>query len=251
MIFIFTFIEMLDWITGHGKYEKVPSVTGQNVDAAKLTLLNKGFGVEVTDSVYDNTVGALSIVKQSPDAEALVKHGRTIYLTINRASAPQIGMPNLVGFSIRSAQMYLQSLGLKMGDTSYRPDIARNAVLEQRYKGYVIKPGTRIPIGSAISFVLGSGVGSGELLVPDLIGLTLSQARSQLSTLNINIGSVVPMETIRDSVNAFVVKQIPEVYTETAPGEKTINKIKPGQVIDVFISNTAPVKDSIPLQPKN
>ncbi len=246
IILILLFFGLLDWITGHGQYEKVPSVTNQNVDAARQTLKAKGFSVEVLDSVYENSVAGLSVVKQSPEADALVKHGRTIYLTINRAAPPQVEMPNLVGFSIRSAQMYLQSLGLKMGDTSYRPDIARNAVLEQRYNGDVIKLGTKIPVGSSISFVLGSGVGNGDMLVPDLIGLTLSAAKNRLQTFNLNIGSIVAMGDIKDSSNSFIVKQTPGVYSDGAAGagEKTINRIRQGQVIDVYISAIAPVIDT-------
>jgi beta-lactam-binding protein with PASTA domain len=109
-------------------------------------------------------------------------------------------MPNLVGFSSRSAEMYLTSLGLKMGDTYYRPDIARNAVLEQRYNDEVIKEGTKIPLGSSINLVLGTGEGAGDLSVPELVGLTLSQARNQLITLGLNIGSVVPVDAIKDTI---------------------------------------------------
>ncbi|MDE3143197.1 MAG: PASTA domain-containing protein [Bacteroidota bacterium] len=245
IIMIISFFLMLDWITGHNKYEKVPSVLSQNIDAARINLAAKGFTVEIADSVYDNTVGALSVVKQSPDADALVKQGRTIYLTINRAVPPQVTMPNLVGFSSRSAEMYLTSLGLKMGDTYYRPDIARNAVLEQRYNDEVIKEGTKIPLGSIINLVLGTGEGAGDLPVPELIGLTLSQARNQLITLGLNIGSVVPVDAIKDTANAFIVKQNPEVESEPTPGQKIINKLKSGQLIDVYISNTAPIKDTI------
>lgn len=236
---------MLDWITGHNKYEKVPLVTGQNIDAARLSLIAKGFTVEVSDSVYDNTLGALNVVKQSPEADAQVKHGRTIFLTVNRAVAPQVIMPNLVGFSIRSAEMYLSSMGLKLGDMYYRPDIARNAVIEQQFNNEIIKPGTKIPLGSTISLVLGSGEGSGDLVVPDLTGLTLSQARNQLMTLGLNISSVVPMDAVKDTSNAFIVRQNPEVYSQQPTGEKVNNKIKQGQMIDVYISATAPVKDTI------
>ncbi|RWZ90840.1 MAG: PASTA domain-containing protein [Hydrotalea sp. AMD] len=240
LVALFVFIEMLSFITQHNKTEKVPSVIGQNIDAARQALTAKGFHVQVIDSVYDNTIGALAVAKQSPDADAQVKLGRTIYLTVNRASAPEVSMPNLIGFSIKSAQMYLQTLGLKMGDTTYKPDIARNAVLEQRYNGSSIKPGTKLPVGSVISFVLGSGIGSGEYQVPDLIGLTLAQARNQLNALNINIGSIVPMDNVSDTLNAFIVKQIPEVFTEVSPGTKVHNVIHQGQVIDVFISSTPP-----------
>ncbi len=249
-ILIALFFGMLDWITGHGKYEKVPSVLGQNIDAARLNLLAKGFSVEVSDSVYDNSVGALSVVRQSPEADAMVKHGRVIYLSINRAVAPLVEMPNMVGFSFRSASMYLQSLQLKLGDTTYRPDIARNAVLEQRYNGEIIKPGTKIPLGSIISFVLGSGIGNGDIYVPDLVGLTLAQAKTQLATLSLNLGSIVPLETIKDTSNVFVVRQNPPVYNTDTVGVEP-NKVRPGQIIDVYISNTPPIKDSIPSSLKN
>jgi beta-lactam-binding protein with PASTA domain len=244
VLLIFIFFGMLSWITGHGKYEKVPSVLGQNVDAAKLTLMAKGFTVEVTDSVYDNSVGALSVVRQSPDVDAMVKAGRTIYLSINRAVPPMVEMPNMVGFSIRSASMYLLSLGLKLGDTTYRPDIARNAVLQQLYNGQEIKAGTKIPLGSSISFVLGSGEGSGEIAVPDLVGLTLAQARDQLTIANLNLGAVVPVETIKDTAAAFIIRQDPALFSEPVPGQKIINKMHAGQTIDVYIGNTAPVKDT-------
>jgi len=245
LVLIIAFFLMLDWITGHNKYEKVPSVIGQNIDAAKQNLIARGFAVQVSDSVFDNTVGALSVVKQSPESDAQVKQGRTIFLTINRAVAPQITMPNLVGFSSRSAEMYLASMGLKLGETSYRSDIARNAVIEQDFNGQMIKPGTKIPLGSVINLVLGSGDTNGELSVPDLVGLTLSQARTELVTVGLNIANVIPMDAVKDTANAFIVKQNPEVFTEQPTGEKVNNKIKVGQLIDVYISVTAPIKDSI------
>ncbi len=242
---------MLDWITDHANYERVPTVMGQNIDAAKIILQSKGFKVEVADSVYDNSIGALSVVRQSPDVDALVKSGRTIFLTINRAAAPQVEMPNLVGFSIRSAQMYLANLGLRIGDTSYRPDIARNAVLQQLFNHEIIKPGTKIPSGSSIALVLGSGVGTGEIFVPDLIGLTFAQAKNQIVLMNLNVGSIVLTAPITDSANAFVVKQSPELFSKSEDGQRINNKIKPGQVIDIYLSNIAPIKDSISSKPNN
>lgn len=244
LILILLFFGLLDWITGHGKYEHVPSVTNQNIEAARQMLQEKGFSVQVLDSVYEMSVAGLSVVKQSPEADALVKHGRTIYLTINRAAPPLIEMPNLVGFSIRSAQMYLQSLGLKIGDTTYRDSPARNAILEQHYNGEIIRAGTRLPVGSTISFVLGNGQNVGDMMVPDLVGFTLLQARDMLSTFNLGIGNVIPTGDIRDTSAAYIVRQTPEVSSLSPTGDRTPNRIRAGQVIDVFISDAPPSKDS-------
>lgn len=253
IILVLLFFGSLSWLTGYGKNEKVPSVTGQNIVAAKKILEDKGFDVVIHDSIFVDSIGRQSVIRQSPEADATVKVGRTIYLTINRTIAPQVEMPNLSGFSIKSAEMYLQSLGLKLGFVSYRPDIARNSVLEQLFNDNPIAPGTKVPIGSVISFVLGSGVGSGEINVPELVGMTLADARNYLSGMGVNLGSIVAMVAIRDSAASFVVRQTPASLSDSlgVNGYKIPNKIRQGQVMDIYISNIAPLKDSTALPAHN
>ena len=253
-LFIGIFFGSLSWLTGNGKVEKVPSVIGQNVLAAKKILEDKGFEVTIQDSVYVDSVAKQAILRQIPEADAMVKSGRTIYLTVNRTIPPQVEMPNLAGFSVKSAEMYLISLGLKMGEVSYRPDIARNSVLEQLFNNEPIKPGTKIPIGTVISFVLGSGVGTGEMNVPELVGLTFDAAKAFLQNTNLSFGSVVAIGTIKDSANAFIIRQTPAALSDSLglDGFRLPNKIKQGQILDVFISATPPPKsDSAVTAPIN
>jgi beta-lactam-binding protein with PASTA domain len=243
---IFLFFIMLSWVTRHNQTEKVPTVVGQHIKVATKTLEDNGFNVIVSDSVYDASVPPLMVTRQLPDADALVKKGRTIYLSINRASAPMATMPNLIGYSFRSAGLYLQSAQLKLGEVTYKPDIARNAVLEQLYNGQAIQPGTPIPIGSTISFVLGSGTGNSEMSVPDLTGLTFAQAKEQLASLNLGVGAVVVLGSIKDTANAFVVKQNPTQFITDEEGNNTLrNKVRSGQLIDIYISNTTQIIDSL------
>lgn len=247
-LLIVVFLGSLEWITQHGKYEKVPSITGKNVDEARRILEAKGFEVEIQDSIYIDTIPKLAVVKQSPEGDATVKVHRTIYLTINRSQPPMIEMPNLVGFSIRNAEMYLENLGLHVGDTSFRPDIAKNAVLEQLYKGEPIKPGTKIYMGSSISFVLGDGIGDTEMSVPNLIGKTFGEAQGLLRSMNINV-SPVPDADVTNNSAAFVYRQNPERYTELMPGQKSNNRIRAGQTIDVWLSVNKPVVDTTVVAP--
>jgi len=245
LLIVILFFSLLSTITGHNKYEKVPSIVGQNVVAAKSTLEGQGFSVEITDSIFTTTAGALTVLKQIPDGDAVVKKGRTIYLTINRAVPPQVDMPSLIGFSFKSAEMYLTSMGLKLGDTVYKPDFARNSVLDQLYNDQSIKPGTKIPLGSTIGFVLGSGVGSGDMNVPNLVGMTFDQAQAMLGSMSLGVGSVVAMGNISDSASAYVVKQTPETFTVQPNGERVTNKTKSGSTFDLYISATPPaIKDT-------
>lgn len=246
IILILLFFGSLSWLTHYGKSDKVPSVLGQNIVAATKILEDQGFEVQIQDSVFVDSIARQSVVRQSPEADALVKSGRTIYLTINRTIAPQVEMPNLAGFSIKSAEMYLQSLGLKLGYVTYKPDIARNSVLEQLFNDQPIEPGAKIPIGSVISFVLGSGVGSGDINVPDLIGMTLGEARVFLLPLGIHVGSVIAMGPVRDSSGAFIVRQLPEPLKDSfnLEGARVPNKIRPGQLIDLYIGSNSSLRDT-------
>ena len=77
------------------------------------------------------------------------------------------------------------------------PDFARNAVLEQRYKGEPIKPGAQIQQGSSITLVLGNGIGGGQgFIVPDLFGLTYLQAKARLDSMGLSFGAVVPGKSL-------------------------------------------------------
>lgn len=246
LILIILFFSLLGWFTGYGNITKVPSVTGQEVTAATQLLEQAGFEVEIQDSVYVDSIPRLAVVRQTPEADATVKSGRTIYLTVNRMIPPQVEMPSLIGYSVKSAELYLQSLQLKMGTITYKPDIARNSVLEQLYNGVAVKEGDKVPLGATISFVLGSGLGGNEMDVPNLVGMTLSEARSYLSSLSINVGAIVAMGNIRDSATAFVVRQSPDYLSELLDdaGNRMPNKIRQGQVMDMYISSVGPIRDT-------
>ena len=228
------FFTSLGIITKHGETIVVPQVAGKNVDQAKAILTSFGFRVVVDDSAYVDTLPPLLVVRQMPEAAAVVKVNRTIYLTVNKVDPPMTAMPDLVNYSFRSAEMTLQSLLLNVGDTIFRPDIAKNAVLEQRYQGKTIAPGTLIPEGSKITLVLGNGLGNAENPVPNFIGLTLTQAKELLSASNLSLGSVLTDGLLTDTANAYVFQQVPA--EKNALGGS--NLVRAGESIDLWISQT-------------
>ena len=247
-LIVFLFFMSLGSVTRHNETIRVPQVGGKSLADATSLLEKEGFEVAVQDSVYVDTLAPLTVVKQSPESEELVKIHRTVYLTINRAQPPLIEMPDLRGFSFRSAEMYLHSLGLKIGDTTYTPDIARNAVKDQLFNGSSIEPGTKIPMSSAIDFVLGNGLGETQLAVPDLVGLTVSQAREYLSGDNIGVGVIIASGPVADTSSAYIIKQNPPPVSELTSGETVHNRIRPGQFMDIWISTTPPVRDTTTIQ---
>ncbi len=154
------FLLLLNFITNHGEYLTVPEVKGKVYSTVVADLESKGFEVVVQDSIYVDSLAPNIIIKQFPDPEATVKVNRIIYLTINCTVPPTIAMPNLIGMSFRNAILELKSLGLKMGDTTFIPDMAKNAVKDQLSGGSSIKPGSPIRMGSSIDLLIGAGLGA-------------------------------------------------------------------------------------------
>ncbi len=239
ILLFFLFILSLRWLTNHDESKTVPYVLGKSYDEAEKILQSAGFEVVIQDSIYTDTTRPLAVLKQVPEGDELVKVNRTVYLTINRAVPPLIEMPNVVGYSFRSAEMVLKNAGLRVGDTTFKPDFAKNSVLEQKFQGADVPAGTKIRMGSAISLVLGDGVGNKEFVVPSLIGKTFAEARMLLEANGLSIGAVIAAG-VQDTANAYIYKQNPERFNE----DKRFRYIRSGQTIDLWLQAERPVTDS-------
>ena len=222
------FFQSLNWLTNHGKETKVRKLTGKPMRDAVKQLKSMGFTV-VIDSAYQADRKPLEVIYQEPESGAVVKMGRNIFLTVNRKTVPTVPMPNLVNLSFRNALLTMQSYRLVMGDTSYRPDIAAGSVLEQLYKGRVIRPGESIPYGSRIDLVIGEGLADIQD-VPNLIGMSWFEARQSIEGLSLSY-NVLWEGAITDTNAAIVYKQEPEALNEL----DFKNSIPAGDMIDVYV----------------
>lgn len=241
VLFLFLLSTCLGPLTRHGKNKTVPNVIGKPFEEARKILDKSGFDVEVSDSIYSDTIPKGSVLRQVPDGNSIVKISRTVYITINRHVPPVVEMPNLIDFSFRNAELSLKNMGLKVGDTSYIEDFARNTVREQRYhRGEKILPGAKIPQGTMIDLVLANGGGTVTFTVPNLVGMTFGSAKKLIESNGLSFLSVIPEGLIEDTLNAYVVRQDPRRVGED--GRRVT--IKSGQTMNVWLSATRPLIDS-------
>lgn len=231
--FYILFFASLGFITRHSQQIKVPGVLDRDVNMAIKQLEAMDFEVDV-DSAYDPKKKPYMVLSQMPEMDAVVKKGRTIFLTINKVMPPLTPMPNLLNLSYRSAEMILRSNKLVLGDTTYKPDIAKGAILEQLYKGVPVRPGQMIPQGSRINLVIGDGLGNTEFNVPDVIGMGYDEAMAILNGSGLTFTAVWEGD-ITDSATAVVFDQTPKSTNEL----KTSNRIKEGDIIDIRIKQSA------------
>ncbi len=226
------FFASLHCFTKHGEEIVIPNVSGKNVNDAIAQLKSLKFEVQV-DSTYEPDQKPLSVLKQVPDTSSIVKEGRTVFLTVNMIMPPHIPMPALVNLSYRSAVMLLKNNKLKVGDTTYKPDIAAGAIIEQRYKGSPIRPGELITQGTKIDLVIGDGLGNTEFNVPELTKYTVEEGMTVLNQYNLIpiISPADQLSKISDTQSAYIVDQEPRAINEAG----VPNRIKAGDVISIRI----------------
>lgn len=219
----------LRFYTKHGEGLDVPEVKGLSVSQAISKLEELGLRYEI-DSVYVSDKPPGIVTDQDPEAGTFVKENRTIYLTINVTQAPNVKFPDIEFKSLREAQAILESYRLKIGDTTYKPDVSRDVVLEAFFGGQSIKAGEVLPTGSRINLTLGDGRGNEDVDLPNLMGFTLDEARFSLRGAMLRLGTISSDGLITDSTTAVIISQFPLTAD-------TLTKVKIGSPINITITN--------------
>ncbi len=236
-------LKILKDYTNHGESITVPDLKDLTFDQVQEQLTNLKLHSTILDSAYVAGKSSLIVLDQDPKPYSKVKEYRTIYLTVNAIKPPQVVMPNLKeGVSLQAATIILESYDLKVGQLIYQPSFDQNAVLDQLIGEEPVEPGTLVTKGTTIDLVLGDGLGDTKVIVPSLIGLTEDEAAFLLKTRGLNMGAVIIDETVTDTLNAIVSKQLP-LPTEEA-------KLNLGESVDIFLTKNTQVNgvDSLPLE---
>jgi len=236
-LYILFFIS-LGFITAHGKELKIPNVTSKDMKTAIKELEKMSFDVYV-DSTYDPKIKPLTVMSQVPEVGAVVKSGRTVFITVNKKTAPMTPMPNLINLSFRIAEIQLKNNKLLLGDTSYQPDIAQGAVLRQIINGADVRPGQMVPQGSKISLVIGDGLSNVQMEVPDVVGMPYPEAVALLAGSGLTYTSNF-VGDINDTATALISNQAPKAINEAG----SANHIKEGDIIDITIKQS-PTQDEL------
>ena len=159
---LFLLIFLLKWwlgiTTNHDQKIEVPDLNKMSLSdvESKLKELNLDF-IVIDSASFNPNYPKRSVIEQSPEAGDFVKEKRKIYLTLNPSKYRDITIPDLNGRTKRQAMSQLQSIGFKIGEFSYIPDIGKDVVRGLQSGGKDLKPGSKLPKNSVIDLVLGDG----------------------------------------------------------------------------------------------
>ncbi len=192
VIVLFVANILLAIITRHGSNKDVPNFVGSNLEQAEGLARRGRLQIIVNDSLYVPMYAGGVILEQRPSAgKDKVKSGRKIYVTINASKQKSVEVPYVAGYSLRQAKSNLLAAGLDIDRLEYVNDIANNYVLDQKFRGEPMKADSAVlaPIGSKITLVVGRS-GNHSEPVPDLMGMTLREAKNMLWDHGFNLGEV-------------------------------------------------------------
>ncbi len=205
--------------------ESIPNVLGMKLDDASEYLKNAGFNPQKTDERFDRRYPEGTIVLQNPPPEAIVKPGRRVYLVVS-IGEQLVDVPSIRWRSVREAHFTLERVGLEMGTITYElsSQHPENTIIDQG-----IEPGEQIPRGSPINVIVSQGGEADRVMVPELVGKSLSDAQRLLNQRGLRIGNIT-YQPIPDLLPKTVVQQYPH------PGDR----IPRTQPVDLFIAEEPP-----------
>jgi eukaryotic-like serine/threonine-protein kinase len=163
---------------GGGKQVTVPPVVGADQANAEARLRQEGFKTDSTPKTSERPAG--EVIGQDPSGGSRADKGSTVELTVSSGPA-QVGVPQVAGLTLQSAQGRLQRAGLKW--------TVREQTSDTVDKGRVISAtppeGQKVDKGSEVALVVSTG--PEQVDVPDVTGKSFDEASSQLVAAGLKV----------------------------------------------------------------
>jgi serine/threonine-protein kinase len=116
----------------HGRELLVPKFVGMKQADAERSAADRGLVLKPDDRFFSATVPEGGVISQSPLFGVRVRRGSDVRVAIS-LGPPKTEVPNVLGQSIRAAQINIQRRGLDIGDTATiaQPGLAEPQVVGQ------------------------------------------------------------------------------------------------------------------------
>jgi serine/threonine-protein kinase len=190
----------------HSKKEiSTPNIVGKNLYNAIEEVSKYGFGLKMDGEEANQNVPAGTILRQNPPAGMYVREGKVIKVTISRGGEI-IYVPNLVGQSIRSADISLRTATLVMGEVTKRYSVVadKDIIVAQD-----IGAGTKVDKDSVVNLIVSDGQPpEGTILMPNFINKNFQEAVEWSLQTDILLNIAKEESTEFDS--GIVIRQYPE-----------------------------------------
>ncbi|MEO0559753.1 MAG: PASTA domain-containing protein [Bacteroidota bacterium] len=184
-VLLLNFAIMPLW-TRHDAAIAVPNVSGMSAVEAEATLERAGLNAAPDRMIYNANLEADVVLEQNPEAGTEVKPGRRIYFYVNESPKQLVLVPDVVSLSEGVARPRVTEAGLVVAGTEI--DSMRTPY-ENTVTRQVPNAGSQVRQGTRMTLWLSPGVGTRQVRVPDVAGLSTDEARSRLRQVGLWVDS--------------------------------------------------------------
>lgn len=168
-----------------GKTVDMPDVVGLDYKEATEKIEALGLKVDISERIESEEYDVDQVVSQSQDPNAKLKEGYTVSLVIS-TGGQQVTVPDLVQKQLTEAQYILENAGLKTGSIEYvQNELPEGSVISQSPFS-----GRSVGEGASIDLFVSKGKDPEKIVMPELVGKNIEDAKSKLAEYKINIGKL-------------------------------------------------------------
>ena len=202
---------LFGFLRSDGVYAIVPDLCDQSESLLEIPQ----WAVTETTYRYSDLTPAGMVMSQTPPrgSRIKIKDGarRIISLTVS-LGAEKKTIPNVLGQDVRVASATLRDHGFSV------KTIYTSAGVADRVTAISPDVGTTLPVGSEITLTVSKGESHQTVTVPDLTGISRSQALLELFRCGLTVGNVT--EEASEAPEDTVIRQSPSAGSLVAPNTK-------------------------------
>ncbi len=208
------------------KIVTMPNIVGMEYVTAANQLQELGLKINVRDHMFDSNIPKDYIIRQFSEENTTLKEGFTVEVIVSNGPE-MVKIPNLIQKELSEARVILENKELDVGDIKYEyNDLPSGMIVEQSPVA-----GSDVVKATQVHLVVSQGTPIETVIMPNLVGKSLSNAKDALTKSNLFLGDIdynesdkYPKDTVilqnvkagreireKSTVNLVISKGSPEV----------------------------------------
>lgn len=178
-------------LTIHGRQGNMPNLVGKALGSAQSLTSGLDLEIKVEDKHFNAKVPANQIVSQQPLPGTPIKAGQLVHVIVS-LGPPRVAIPNLVGSSLRAAQITAIQRGLTVGNVTALPWPGAEPDQVVAQDPPPASPNVHSPV---MNFLVTINEPPPTYLCPNFVGQPLAAVRRDLEKAGLKVGETIPVVT--------------------------------------------------------
>ena len=211
----------------------MPNLIGLSLEAAEEIARENDFQINVIDRVINDEYEAGQIISQNVDEGVRIRPGYPVGVIVSRGQNSTT-VPLLVNRSLLEAEELIREANLRISVTyEFHDSVPIDVVISQD-----IEPMTSVDPNTRITVVVSKGEETREVVMIQLVGMTISQAMNEIVGMDLVVGET------KYEPNDAPPNQV--TWQSYDPG----TTLETGTAVDLYVSSGPPPATEEPTEPE-